>query len=156
MTQGSNFRYRKRREYESNTHAGHGVGIMVGMPGKSPSQTVILLLNSEPVVRQVMREVLERAGYVVLATGDLGAAVDRLGECRPDLLIISPYVETITGHAAAKYLQERCPGMRMLMVGGLLADDRLQTRAELEKMEIFPPPFTGAELLEKVKQVLLT
>jgi CheY-like chemotaxis protein len=124
------------------------------MPQKSPMETTILLLISEPLVRQVIREVLERAGYVVMATGDLGTAVDRMGECAPDLLIISPYVETITGHDAAKYLQGRCPGLLILMVAGLLADDRLQNRAALEKVEIFPKPFTGADLLMKVKQVL--
>jgi len=116
--------------------------------------TTILLLISEPLVRQVTREVLERAGYEVMSTGDLGTAVDRMAECKPDLLMISPYVETITGHDAAKYLQGRCPGMRILMVAGLLADDRLQNRAVLERVEVFPEPFTGDELLKKVKQVL--
>ena len=96
---------------------------------KSPMETTILLLTSEPVARVVIQEVLERAGYVVMATGDLGTAVDRLQECKADLLMISPYVETITGHDAAKYLHGRCPGMRILMVAGLLADDRLQNRA---------------------------
>jgi len=117
-------------------------------------ETTILLLTSEPVARLVIREVLERAGYVVMATGDLGTAVDRLEECTPDLLMISPYVETITGHEAAKYLHTRAPGMRVLMVAGLLADDRLEYRAELEKVEIFPQPFTARELLAKVKAVL--
>jgi DNA-binding NtrC family response regulator len=124
------------------------------MPAKPPMETTILLLISEPLVRQATREVLERAGYVVMSTGDLGTAVDRLQECKADLLMISPYVETITGHDAAKYLQGRCPGMLILMVAGLLADDRLQNRAVLEKVEIFPKPFTSAELLYKVKQVL--
>jgi DNA-binding NtrC family response regulator len=117
-------------------------------------QSTILLLISEPLVRLVIQEVLERAGYLVMGTGDLGTAVDRLGETRPDLLMISPYVETITGHDAAKYLQARCPSMRLLMVAGLLDDDRLQYRAELEKVEIFPQPFTGDQLLDKVRAVL--
>jgi DNA-binding NtrC family response regulator len=124
------------------------------MPAKPPMETTILLLVSEPLVRQAMREVLERAGYSVMAAGDLGTAVDRLGECKADLLMIAPYVETITGHDAGKYLQGRCPGLRILMVAGLLADDRLQNRAVLERVEIFPKPFTAEELLQKVKQVL--
>jgi CheY-like chemotaxis protein len=124
------------------------------MPAKPPMETTILLLTSEPVARVVMREELERAGYVVMATGDLGTAVDRLQESKADLLMISPYVETITGHDAAKYLQGRCPGMRVLMVAGLMADDRLQNRALLERVEIFPKPFTGPELLNKVRQIL--
>jgi DNA-binding NtrC family response regulator len=116
--------------------------------------TTILLLISEPVVRLVIREVLERAGYVVMATGDLGVAVDRMNECRPNLLMVSPYIETISGHEAAKYLHSRCPDMRVLMVAGLLSDERLEYRAELEKVEIFPPPFTAQELLAKVKDVV--
>jgi hypothetical protein len=34
-------------------------------------------------------------------------------------------------------------------------DDRLTHRAELERFEIFPKPFSGAELVEKVKEVLI-
>src|SRR3981189_1075819 len=101
------------------------------MPERSPMQSTILLLISEPLVRLVLQELLDRAGYFVMATGDLGTAVDRVSEAKPDLLIISPYVEGITGNQAAKYLQARCLSMRILMVAGLLADDRLQYRAEL-------------------------
>jgi CheY-like chemotaxis protein len=117
-------------------------------------EITILLLTSEPLVRVVIQEFLEKAGYVVMATGDLGTAVDRLAEAKPDLLVISPYVETITGHQAAMYLQTRCQSMRILMVAGMLADDRLQYRAELDKVEIFPKPFTGAQLIQKVEEVL--
>jgi len=123
-------------------------------PKKSPMESTILLLTSEPLVRLVIQEELERDGYLVMATGDLGTAVDRMNEATPDLLMISPYVETISGHQAAKYLQSRCPTMRILMVAGLLADDRLQYRAELEKVEIFPQPFTGQQLLAKVREIL--
>lgn len=124
------------------------------MSAKSPMQTTILLLISEPLVRVVIEEFLERAGYLVMATGDLGAAVNRIGEATPDLLILSPYVESITGHQAAKYLQSRCPSMRILMLAGMLSDDRLQYRAELDKVEIFPKPFTGPDLLQKVEDLL--
>jgi two-component system, NtrC family, nitrogen regulation response regulator GlnG len=124
------------------------------MPSKSPIEYTILLLVSEPLVRQAMREALARAGYTVLATGDLGTAVDRMSESRPDLLIVAPYVETIPGHQAAKYLQGRRPGLPLLMVAGIMADDRLQTRAQLEGIEVFPKPFTGSELLAKVRTIL--
>jgi DNA-binding NtrC family response regulator len=117
---------------------------------------MILLLGSEPVVRSAMKEALERAGYVVLATGSLGAAVDTLARGKVDLLITHPYVENIPGHEAAKYLRERNPRMGILVVAGLLGDDRLQYRAQVEKFEIFPPPFTAAQLVEKVAEVLKT
>ena len=118
---------------------------------------MILLLSSEPVVRSVMKEALERVGYVVLATGSLGVAVDMLTSAKIELLITHPYIDNIPGHEAAKYLRARNPHkMGVLIVAGLVNDDRLQYRADLEEFEIFPPPFTAAQLIEKVEQVLKT
>jgi len=116
--------------------------------------TTILLLVSDPVVRSVLQETLEREGYTVLATGDLGQAVDRLKECTPDLLMTRTYVQSLPGHEAAMYLRRKCPTMRVLMVGGLLDDERLRHRATLQGFEVFPKPYTAAELLQKVKDVL--
>jgi CheY-like chemotaxis protein len=117
-------------------------------------KTTILLLVSDPVVRLVLQETLEQEGYTVLATGDLGQAVDRLKEIAPDLLIIRSYVDGLPGHDAAVYLRTKCPKMKVLFVGGLLDDDRLQTREELQGFAVFPKPYSAAELLEKVKEVL--
>ena len=117
-------------------------------------KTTILLLVSDPVVRAVLEETLEHAGYTVLSTGDLGQAVDRLKHCQPDLLMTRTYIQGLPGHDAALYLRTKCPKMRVLMVGGLLDDQRLSHRAELENIEVFPKPYSAADLLEKVKDVL--
>lgn len=124
------------------------------MTDHSLVKTTILLLVSDPVVRSVLQETLEREGYMVLSTGDLGQAVDRLKECTPDLLITRTYVQSLPGHDAAMYLRTKCSGMRVLMVGGLLDDERLQHREALEGFEVFPKPYAAAELLQKVKDVL--
>lgn len=118
------------------------------------TDAMILLLCSEPLVRSVMKDALGQAGYIVQATGDLGTAVDTLADSKIDLLIIYPYVESIPGHEAAKYLRGKNPKMGVLVVAGLLKDERLQDRAELEGFEIFPPPFTAAQLMEKVEEAV--
>ena len=114
----------------------------------------ILLLVSDPIVRSVLDETLEQAGYSVLSTGNLGEAVDRLKMCVPDLLITRTYVQGMTGHDAARYLRDKCPKMKVLMVGGLLDDERLKYRETLQGFEIFPKPYKAAELLQKVQDVL--
>jgi DNA-binding NtrC family response regulator len=116
--------------------------------------TTILLLVSDPLVRSVLEETLELAGYMVHATGDLGQAVDWLKESEPDLLITRTYVQGLPGHDAAIYLLTKCPKMRILIVGGLLDDDRLRNREELKGFEVFPKPYSVAELLQKVKYVM--
>ncbi len=117
-------------------------------------KSTILLLASDPVVRNVMKETLEHEGYTVLATGDIGNAVDRLKEVQPDLLIVRTYVEGLSGHDAAMYLRTKCQKMKVLIVGGLLDDDRLQYRETLHGFEVFPKPYQAAEMLQKVKEVL--
>ena len=124
------------------------------MVDRSLMKTTILLLVSDPVVRSILKETLEREGYTVLATGDLGQAVDRLQECIPDLLITRTYIESLPGHEAAMYLRTKCPEMRVLMLGGLLDDERLAYRAEQQGFEVFPKPYTAAALLEEVRRVL--
>ena len=124
------------------------------MTDRSLLKTTILLLVSDPIVRIVMQETLEQAGYMVMATGDLGQAVDRLKECAPDLLITRTYVQGLPGHDAAMYLRTKCLKMRVLMVGGLLDDNRLRNREELEGFRVFPKPYSADDLLQKVKEVL--
>jgi len=116
---------------------------------------MILLLDSEPLVRAVLKEILENAGHVVLATGSLGVAVEELARCQVDLLITHPYVNNIPGHEAAKYLRTRCrQKLPVLIVAGFLKDERLQYRAAQEGFELFPLPYTAAQLLEEVARVL--
>lgn len=124
------------------------------MANYSVMKTTILLLVSDALVRSVLQETLEEEGYMVRATGGLGEAVDRLKESVPDLLIIRTYVESMPGHEAAMYLRTKCPTMKVLMVGGLLNDKRLQYRAELQGFEVFPKPYSAADLIQKVKDVL--
>ena len=114
----------------------------------------ILLLVSDSLMLSVMRETLEREGYLVFPAGELGTAVKWLNDSTPDLLITRTYVSGMPGHEAAKYLRNKCPHMRVLMVGGLLEDDRLKYRMALERFEVFPKPYTSAQLIEKVKEVL--
>ena len=118
------------------------------------TNAMILLLVSDSVARSVIQEALEHAGYTVMAAGDLGTAVNRLKESKPDLLIVSPYIEEISGYEAAKFLRTKCNGLRVLMVAGIIDDDRLEYRLALDGFEIFPKPYTADALLQKVKDVL--
>ena len=119
-----------------------------------PAQTTILLLVSDQLIRAVTQETLESAGYLVLATGDLGAAVDQLREIAPDLLITRIFVSNLPGHQAAKYLRTKRPEMRVLIMSGFLEDDRLTDREALEGFDVFPKPYSASEFLEKVRETL--
>ena len=118
------------------------------------TKPTILLLVSDPVVRTVLEETLERERYTVLPAGDLGQAVDLLKESVPDLLMVRGHIQNLPGHDAAIYLRKKCLSMKVLILGGLLDDERLQNREGLQGFEIFPTPYPAGQLLQKVKDVL--
>jgi len=124
------------------------------MAYRSLMNTTILLFVSDSIVRAVLKETLEHEGYTVLAAGDLGQAVDRLKECPPDLLITRTYVDGLPGHDAAMYLRTKCLKMKVLILGGLLDDERLQSREALQGFEVFPRPYAPAKLIQEVKDIL--
>lgn len=114
----------------------------------------ILMITSDSDVRAVMQDALEKEGYLVIAEGSLGGAVDRLKDISPDLLIIRPYISSMPGHDAAIYLRTKRPGMPVLMLGGLIDDDRLRHRNELEAFYVFPPPITTQQFVDEVRRVV--
>ena len=115
---------------------------------------IILFLASAPVIRKAICKALESKGYIVVTASDLRHAVECLREYTPDLLMVRHYTESVPGHEAAIYLRKTCPGIPVLLVGGLLDDPSLEDRESLRGFEVFPKPFTAAELLDKVKEVL--
>jgi len=114
----------------------------------------ILLVVSDPLVRAVFQDTLERAGYTVVPASNLGNAVDRLKTNKPDLLIIRSYVSDMPGHSAATYLRSRCPALPVLMVGGQMDDERLTNRNALVAFHVFPKPFAPSQFLEEVARIL--
>jgi len=84
----------------------------------------ILLLASEPVIRNVISKALESAGYLVLSANDLSSAMDWLKRCTPDLLMVRHYREDTPGHDAAIYVRASLPGIPVLLVGGVPVDFR--------------------------------
>jgi DNA-binding NtrC family response regulator len=119
-----------------------------------PANSTILLLVSDPLMRTVLHETLERAGYLIVAAGDVGAAVDRLKELRPDLLIVRPFINSMPGHMAAQYLRTRCPGLPVLIVGGFMDDERVNVQTSIKDFHLFPKPFAAQDLLSNVRDVL--
>jgi hypothetical protein len=58
---------------------------------------MILMLASEPVIRNVIVRAMEAAGYLVLDADDLGSAMDLLNRRTPDLPMGRRYLEDTPG-----------------------------------------------------------
>ncbi len=115
---------------------------------------IILFLASAPVIRKAICNALESKGFIVMTASDLSEAVECLEKYTPDLLMVRHYTEGVPGYEAAIYLRRICPGIPVLLVGGLLLDPSLEDRESLRGFEVFPKPFTADDLIDKLREVL--
>ncbi len=116
----------------------------------------ILLVEDDATLRRTAKRVLEKFGYtVVTATDGLDALTIIRARATPADLIISDVVMPhASGPQLLSALREAGAAPRMLFTSGYAARD-VQERATLESgVPFLPKPWTIAELLRKVREVL--
>jgi PAS domain S-box-containing protein len=117
---------------------------------------IILLAEDNAHVREVVRRVLERAGYLVLPVSDAEAAV-AVADRHPGhihLLITDVVLPRVSGRELAARLAIHRPAIKVLYVSGT-SDGAIARHRMLEPgIEFLEKPFSLEHLLRKVRQVL--
>jgi len=125
------------------------------MPKVTGSET-ILLVDDEPLVRGLARDVLAPLGYNLLVAG---SGVEALRICGEDtgpihLLLTDVTMPGMNGRVVSKRARQLRPGLRVLYMSGYCRDV-IDSRGVLEPDEEFiVKPFTPIALATKVREVL--
>jgi PAS domain S-box-containing protein len=127
-------------------------------PQRLPGNETVLLVEDEEIVRKLVREMLETAGYEVLQAADGAEAIalaDRY-EATIDLLMTDVVMPGLSGQELARRLAERRPGIRVLFTSGY-TEDAIANHGVLSPGTAFlEKPFTAAVLGEKLRELLDT
>jgi two-component system response regulator HydG len=84
----------------------------------SESRTRVLLVDDEASTRTALSRLLERTGYDVDAVPDGGAALERLGEVPPDLVVTDLDMPVMNGLELLAALRERARDLPVIVVTG--------------------------------------
>ncbi|HVD77626.1 MAG TPA: response regulator [Vicinamibacteria bacterium] len=117
---------------------------------------LVLLVEDEASVRELLRELLETAGYSVLEASRPGEAL-RIAQARAEpiqLLITDVVMPEMTGPELARRLAEMRPGLRMLFLSGYTEGVVVDKGLLGEGAHFLQKPFTGEVLEAKVREVL--
>jgi CheY-like chemotaxis protein len=132
-----------------------GVG-RTGRVSEAPKGSeIILLVEDEPMLRQLARTVLTASGYVILeaSNGREGLALCEAHQGRIDLLLTDAVMPELGGGELAAGAHKLRPGMKVLFMSGHTQDVVL--REGVEKGTAFlQKPFTPMELAHKVREAL--
>ncbi len=150
--QGTTFKiYLPRQRGEVSVEQPEGQGDPVG--GK---QETVLLVEDEPALLGLGRELLEQLGYRVLAVGTPGEAM-RLAEEHAgtiDLLLTDVIMPEMNGRDLAKRLLERRPDLKRLFMSGYTANVIAHHGVLEEGVHFIPKPFLMKDLANKIREVL--
>ena len=118
-----------------------------------PSRT-LLVVDDEPLIRELETEILRRQGYTVLEAANAAEALRVAAATKTiHLLVTDVWMPGINGLDLARQFREVYPKIPVLIVSGSLP--LLQDRAEeLDRLTFLPKPFHFGELLHKVRTLL--
>jgi signal transduction histidine kinase/CheY-like chemotaxis protein len=114
----------------------------------------ILVLEDNLIVRQAVCGVLRECGYSVLEAGNgtEALALAETSETPIDLLLADLVLPGISGRTVAGRLQAKSPGLLCLYMSGYEPKSHALA-AETDTVVRFQKPFTGAVLLQKVREM---
>jgi PAS domain S-box-containing protein len=119
-----------------------------------PAGETILLVEDEPLVRELSRDMLERQGYrVVLASNAREAEQISVSAGSFDLLITDAVMPGMSGPELARRLRTSHPGLKVLLISGYA--DNPPMRDEAGDGAVFlQKPFSADSLGRKIRQML--
>lgn len=117
---------------------------------------VVLVVEDEPIVRDITRQVLENAGYRVLAAGSPSDALRLSHGCegKIDLLLSDVVMPEMNGIELADRLRQLQPGMVTVFMSGYADGDLARKHTEHLALHI-QKPFTANFLLARIAHALM-
>ncbi len=109
----------------------------------------VLIVDDEAVVIRVLKLVLERSGYEVESRSNGQAALERILEQAPDVLITDIEMPCMTGEELCKRIHERFPERTypIFVVTSVTAMEHRVWSSEIPKLVFLEKPVSARKLL---------
>jgi len=126
---------------------------MIASPKRKPVR--ILLVDDDPLIRSLGRELLKNLGYAVETAGDGEEVLDLFAQGPPpDLVILDYNLPGISGPALLSRLREIHPGGRVLVASGFFSKQEMDQLREAGAAEFLYKPFRVAELKSRIEEAM--
>ena len=111
----------------------------------------VLLVEDEPLVREMVRAFLERAGYGVEAVGTAEEVIDGWSDRAVDLLLTDVMLPGQTGVELATQLRQQRPDLKVLYMSGNVSDPTARESITKQDTRVLAKPFSRQMLLDAVE-----
>jgi CheY-like chemotaxis protein len=133
-----------------------GAAIAADPAGQSGGRETILVVEDDPLVRNLVAQRLRELGYRILDAAEAAGALRILESEAPIDLLLTDVVlpGALTGRDLADTARKLRPGLKVLFSSGY-TQSSIDHQGKLDPgVEFLPKPFRRAELAAKVRAVL--
>jgi type II secretory ATPase GspE/PulE/Tfp pilus assembly ATPase PilB-like protein/ActR/RegA family two-component response regulator len=138
------------------TFTGDSFELVDSETAKRPAAKRVLLVEDEEALRRVMKDLLEREGFVVYEAGDGVVALDEVDRLAPDLVVLDLNLPRLDGYGVLSHLRAR-PATQKLPVIVLTAkgDEDSEVRVfEYGASDYLTKPFRARALSARIHSLL--
>jgi PAS domain S-box-containing protein len=116
----------------------------------------LLIAEDDAAVRDLIKQILEQAGYTVIEAADGEDAVERFMERKDavDLLLFDVAMPRMDGRSAYEVIRKTRPGAKVIFISGYVSDDERARRIVDEGYTLISKPVSPKELLAKIRDAL--
>ena len=115
--------------------------------------TRVLVVDDEPMVREVLARYLSKEGFAVDVAEDGERALERLAETEPDLVLLDLMLPKVDGYEVFRQLRERTRTPVIMLTARGEETDRI-VGLELGADDYVTKPFSPREVVARVRAVL--
>ena len=124
------------------------------MPRDGRSAPTVLVVDDLQGVRQLLRSVLEKAGYEVLEAEDGRRGLDLVRTESPDVLLLDIRMPGLDGFAVLERARAADPELPVIMVTAYADTDTAVSAMQLGAYDYLSKPFNHGEVLAVVERAL--
>ena len=113
----------------------------------------VLVVDDEPIVREVLGRYLEREGYQVGVAADGEEAIERFAQAPPDLVVLDLMMPRLDGAGVLDWIRRRAQTPVIMLTARGEETDRV-VGLEMGADDYVTKPFSPREVIARVRAVL--
>ena len=124
-------------------------------PSPTGAGQLVLVVDDEPLIRELLQGVLTEHGYRVLLAEDGARGVALFKEHMADIhiVMIDMMMPVLDGYKAIPAMHRLRPDVKFIAISGLIQTAELAETAPGVEIEVLKKPFTGQKVIETLARV---
>ncbi len=128
-------------------------GVVTRMDSGTENTRSILVVDDDPMLLQLLKDVLGSEGYVVYLAADGVQGMSMVSETRPDLVLLDIMMPDPDGYLTLDRIRQKSD-VPVIIISGRHAPDSLRKAFDLVADDYIGKPFRPKELVARVRAKL--